>query len=389
MRHVTLDQCTIGVETLDELISTPNSRIKFIARGTKEIREFLAHEDEGSQKRLYYAQQGVHTGSSLITLADSDLAHLKNATVIPDFVHVLNQDKATIRDRFGSDTTFPLHMKAYGPYFGYNNKLKSFSINTHTDLNSRFSSSPTLAETPDPIFLLSNCKNDSSHGHWLFVGLPLIYRYAPLLQKYNIPLLFTYKPTRSQMEIMLTLFPWIKDRQCFVSLQPTIFTSLLIPNHVDEVQIDQNYISFLRSSIQGHSGRTKSLKIYITRDDAASRRMLNEHELIPKLETMGYLRYNISELSFVQEVELFRSASEIVYIAGAHCVNTVFCNSLARVCTIQSFDSINSTAYLLNNYGVSNIEYPVYRVNRRPYSHNEDFFINIADFIEFLKANDF
>jgi len=218
--------------------------------------------------------------------------------------------------------------------------------------------------------------------------MPNIYRCRELLIKYKPPLIFTYEPTTWQIDILLTLFPWLKGFTILICKNPTKFESLFVPANLDEPHIDIDFFNFLRQ-LTPQTNIQVNQKIYVTRNDATTRRMLNESVLLDKLEVFGYKAFDMSKISFFEEMALFRSAKYVIYISGSHCMNTIFCPPSTPVCTIQSFKSVLSTKFLLNNFGVNNIEYQIPPENGKHLGHNDDFKIEVTDFLRFLKENRF
>ena len=388
MKITKLELETCEVQDWDSLILDQNTRKRIVKGETKQLKEFVGQFDPESFTRLYYAQAGVHTGDSMITVADRYVAKLTNATIIPDFVHVLTASGHSLADRFGSYVTFPKWMATYGSYFGFNNMKGDFSGPYHYELAEKLSRPLDEYSNMDAPFLVSTCKNDKVYGHFLLQICPNLFRCAELLIKYRPPLLFTYNPSPWQIDIILTLFPWLKDFSILICKNPTRFKSLIVPATFDEPHIDAEFFNFLKSKVP-HSSINSPKKVYITRNDAQTRRITNETELIKILARYGFEVFNMSNISFNDEMSLFRHASHVIYISGSHCVNTIFCLHNTSVCTIQSFKSNLSTKYLLNNFGVRNIEYQVADPNRESLGYNDDFTISVPDFFEFLLANGF
>lgn len=69
-------------------------------------------------------------------------------------------------------------------------------------------------------------------------------------------------------------------------------------------------------------------RVYISRSDAAERRVLNEGELVAALRREGYERLVLSELSFAEQVATFAGATHVVAPHGAGLVNTMYGESL-------------------------------------------------------------
>lgn len=76
-------------------------------------------------------------------------------------------------------------------------------------------------------------------------------------------------------------------------------------------------------------------KIFITRNDASSRRIKNEDELMVLLGDHGFERISLDKMPFEKQVQLFHSASHIIACHGAALTNLLF-SSKAKVLEIFS-----------------------------------------------------
>lgn len=82
-------------------------------------------------------------------------------------------------------------------------------------------------------------------------------------------------------------------------------------------------IDFVRQSlIKGN--RAGERRLFISRDDAGSRLILNWPEIAPILRAWGYEIVRLSDLSVVQQIELFTSAAYVVGVHGAGLTNVIF-----------------------------------------------------------------
>ncbi len=80
---------------------------------------------------------------------------------------------------------------------------------------------------------------------------------------------------------------------------------------------------FLRAHIQVE--REGKRRLYLSRKDAAKRRVLNEEELLPILEREGFEVATTSSLPFAEQVKLFASAEIVVGPHGAGFSPLTFC----------------------------------------------------------------
>ena len=82
-------------------------------------------------------------------------------------------------------------------------------------------------------------------------------------------------------------------------------------------------------------------KVFITRKDATSRRIVNEDEIFALFEPYGFRKISMTGLTFVQQVALFHQAKVIVAGHGSALTNLIFCEPGIKVVEIfqNQFDS--------------------------------------------------
>lgn len=72
-------------------------------------------------------------------------------------------------------------------------------------------------------------------------------------------------------------------------------------------------------------------KIYLTRERARRRRVINEPELWAELETSGFVNVRLEELTWPEQINAFRHAKVVVAPHGAGLANLAFCPPGTRV----------------------------------------------------------
>jgi len=87
---------------------------------------------------------------------------------------------------------------------------------------------------------------------------------------------------------------------------------------------------------QEPSGR----RVFISRSDAAIRRLADEAEIMAKLEPLGFERVLLSCMSFVDQVQLFNSASVVVGMHGAGLSNIAFMPKGGKVVELLTPDRL-------------------------------------------------
>jgi hypothetical protein len=74
-------------------------------------------------------------------------------------------------------------------------------------------------------------------------------------------------------------------------------------------------------------------RIYVSRDDARERRVLNEAEVLDALEPFGFERYELGALSYPEQVERFAGADAVVAPHGAGLTNAIYARDVS-VCEL-------------------------------------------------------
>jgi capsular polysaccharide biosynthesis protein len=80
-----------------------------------------------------------------------------------------------------------------------------------------------------------------------------------------------------------------------------------------------------------------SPNIFISRQKALGRRILNEQEVIAALAPLGFVAYTLEEMSFQEQVRLFSQAKAVVAPHGAGLANMMFAHNLKIIELFGSF----------------------------------------------------
>ena len=93
---------------------------------------------------------------------------------------------------------------------------------------------------------------------------------------------------------------------------------------------------WLRERFAPHSLKHPTRRLYISREDATSRRIINEKDLVKELVLYGFEVVTLSGLSFANQVRLFNEAEIIVGPHGAGFTNAVFAQPGATLIELLS-----------------------------------------------------
>jgi capsular polysaccharide biosynthesis protein len=75
-------------------------------------------------------------------------------------------------------------------------------------------------------------------------------------------------------------------------------------------------------------------KIFVSRKDAQARYLLNEDDVYATIQPLGYVLVRTAEMSFPEQVLVFKGASEIIGVYGASLSNMIFCEPGTKVLNI-------------------------------------------------------
>ncbi len=135
-------------------------------------------------------------------------------------------------------------------------------------------------------------------------------------------------------------------------------------------------------------------RIYITRNSAKSRRILNEDELLKILEPFGVESVQLESMSVLEQAALFSQAELIIAPHGSGLTNLVFCQPGTKVIELFSPNYVYHCYWWISNLVELDYYYyigetlPGYYLHRLTYPKHfsEDILINIKRFLSLLEA---
>lgn len=132
----------------------------------------------------------------------------------------------------------------------------------------------------------------------------------------------------------------IKARKLIIPSQPT-----MLPEWACQ---------FLRKKLaeninQNEGKNSKIDKVYISRKDANSRRIINEVEVLDILKRKGFSVVTLSELDVFEQIKIFDSAKVIVAAHGAGLTNLLFSKRKTKLIEIFSPAYVHPLYWILSN----------------------------------------
>jgi len=182
-------------------------------------------------------------------------------------------------------------------------------------------------------------EHNANYCHFLFEGLPRL-RILELCGVGGKVPIYANARKAFQREL-LPLFGVPPERLIAASEHPLLQAKRLwVPTYPGyQGKFTREAINYLRSTIleklKAESPlRHGSRKIYISRRDATSRRILNEAEIEMRLQTLGFECLCLSDLPVLEQLRAFAEARVVVAAHGASLTNIVFSSAGASMVEI-------------------------------------------------------
>ncbi len=252
----------------------------------------------------------------------------------------------------------------------------SFQLRQSVDVDSSFNivfskGTPRVKKKIDGVLfsLLTGGGGNSNYWHWLFDVLPrlnILNQFKDIAEEidyYLFPSLDRkfQKETLDIMNIPLNKrlssknFRHIDSKKIIVSSHP--YTLLNDPN-LDSLQIPiwiSDYLKkiFLKDRFLNKSSNDFPSKVFINRKDGTTKKwryIINESDVESNLEKKGFKSLTLENYSFLDQVNIFNNAKEVVGLHGAGFANIVFCKPNTKILELRS----NSAGDMFKNLALSN-----------------------------------
>ena len=214
---------------------------------------------------------------------------------------------------------------------------------THDPSGANFHTVWTRFHLPKPkrlagrtLYLVTPEAADNYH-HWIIDLLPrlgLVRRAGYDLAKFD-HVIVNHCARRYQFETLAQLGI---DREKIMAASESVFVRadrLVVPSlKTSNQSLPAGDVAFLREMFPGRRNRATGRKIFLSRHDAAFRRLRHETEIHPLLRAHDFEIISPATLDVAGQARLFSEAAVIAGPAGAAFANLVFANPTARVIEI-------------------------------------------------------
>ncbi|MEE9361055.1 MAG: glycosyltransferase family 61 protein [Cellulophaga sp.] len=246
--------------------------------------------------------------------------------------------------------------------FSYS-KGKEVSSSQNNIFKNYYKIKPTTLIKGGVFSLLSGGGANTNYYHWLFDSLPRLKILSESGYKNNVNKYLT--PNLKQNYKLATLNALnidsgqIIDSIEYSNIKANNIIATTHPNHPSWAAVPQWICQFLRDSFLTSNNNIKVNKhIYISRKNAAIRRIINEDLLFAELKKLKFEMIFLENLTFQEQVDLFSSSKIIVSPHGAGLANLVFASPNTQI--IEIFPP-NSDSYIYRNISENqNLNYTKY-----------------------------
>ncbi len=255
---------------------------------------------------------------------------------------------------------------------------------------------PPIQKIDGTVAVLSGLLNDL-YFHWMFDILPrleLLHKSGINLSDIDKFLISSHLPfQRETLNLLGISENKILPRENYPHIQAT---KLVVPSFPGTIAWMPKWAcDFLRSTFLNQKNIQNIEKIdylYISRQDATNRRIINEEAVVNCLSKFGFRTVTLESMSVVEQAALFANAKVVVSPHGSGLTNTVFCSPSTKVIEIFSPNYVYPCYWLISN--LVNLEY-YYLIGENslgqclhqllyPNPRLEDIFVNIDELVHIL-----
>jgi len=179
--------------------------------------------------------------------------------------------------------------------------------------------------------------------HWLTDALPRLLAVEEYTGKKPVILPASYQNISyvQQSLELLNFEPYYYNRKFRLAVK-----HLYTANHTAESgNYNKKIINNLRDRLLPQNGTSAQRKIFISRQKAVKRRIINEAEIIPLLLTHGYEIHYFEEYDFKKQIKIMSETKSVIGLHGAGLTNMLFMQSGGSILELRNEGDSHNNCY--------------------------------------------
>jgi len=238
-----------------------------------------------------------------------------------------------------------------------------------------------LLQIKQKAILISSIKEDNFF-HWIFDTLIKLKLFEKNLSFKKFPIIFRDKLNKYQKK-MLRIFD-IKNKIIYTNGKSFFAKNLIIPTIPSPPIYSKPALIWLRNNFLKNIDNQNTIykRIYISRNDALHRKIINDDEISLFLKKYNFKTLILSKMSLEQQINSFRNAEIIILPHGSGASHLLFAKKNCKVLELQSPSQINNSFCCMSQllgykYG--------FLVGEEKNNKNSDYYIDIKNLEKLLK----
>ncbi|MGJ5674890.1 MAG: glycosyltransferase family 61 protein [Nostochopsis sp.] len=208
---------------------------------------------------------------------------------------------------------------------------------------------------------LSNT-DPQNYGHWFIYTLPMLEVYWKFINQQEIDYYYVGDVTNFKIETLTALginkekivdFPCIADR----SITCVINRKVQNGGHQYPTSLAYKLARNVFLPTKNYSNNKYPKRLYVKRGQVDHREVINDHEVIEYLESIGFEALAMDDRATKEEAEIFYSADVIISVCGSALTNLLFIREGITVIEIFPFGYLDGHFYAVANYSKANYFY--------------------------------
>jgi len=320
------------------------------------------------------------------TIVNQGACHLytlPNATVYPTHSTIALSDKTYVAEKYGAnENELSDFINHYAEFFGFCRQSGNLEIEESVErFEPYFGTRKDFSDSSFTPIFLSNHIHDKTFTHWFGIAVYALYLLKDLITEIRNPLfVVSYQLERWQIDTLSFFFQYNNIKLLTIDA-PTNFQKIYFLHGVRGTFLDGDFLNYLYQR-EKRIFPTVNLKLFITRDDAVSRRISNQKELNSLLLSRGYMPIRMGDYSTGDQISLIANSTKIIFVEGSTGINLLHAKTDVRVGMI-TYPGLSEWEFVLANFGIFQISKFQSEISNR-HQAGFDLFIDLNRFEEFL-----